>query len=99
VDINADGILATSGFGSLRLWDAHTGAQVTRIPLASAEPSWGVFSADGDHLLYVDTTDAGYVLRRFPLDPDRLIALAESRVTRGLTADECRRYLDAATCE
>ena len=38
------------------------------------------------------------VIRRFYLDPERLIELAESRVTRELTPDECRRYLDPETC-
>ncbi|HXV72342.1 MAG TPA: hypothetical protein VEB69_13210, partial [Acidimicrobiia bacterium] len=47
---------------------------------------------EGDHVLYVDQGESGHVLRRFPLDSEETIALGESRVTRGFTRDECRRY-------
>ena len=42
--------------------------------------------------------DAGNVLRKFYLDTDHMVELARSRVTRSLTEDECRRYLDATVC-
>ena len=51
-------------------------------------------SPDGSYALYAD----GPLLRKFYLDPERLIELAEDRVTRQLTPDECRRYLDPETC-
>ncbi|HEX5721418.1 MAG TPA: hypothetical protein VFZ06_01565, partial [Acidimicrobiia bacterium] len=99
VDITRDGVLATSGFGWLRLWDITAGEQIIQIPVDPTVTSWAVFTSTGDQLLYVDRTESGYVLRRFHLDPDELIELAESRVTRELTAEECRRYeLGVDTC-
>ena len=55
----------------------------------------GRVQPDGSYLLYND----GGVLRRYPLDPDELIELAESRLTRGLTPEECRQYLSAGRCD
>jgi hypothetical protein len=92
VDISADGVFATSAFGSLRLWNINTGEQVIQVPVATTAPPYGIFTHEGDYLLYADQTEGGYVLRRFPLDPDEIIELAETRVTRGFTAAECRRY-------
>ena len=54
------------------------------------------FSPDGSYMLYMDS--AG-VLRRYLLDTDELITLAETRLTRDLTVDECRRYLDSTECQ
>ncbi|MEX0797027.1 MAG: hypothetical protein WD274_10060 [Acidimicrobiia bacterium] len=42
--------------------------------------------------------DAGNVLRKFYLDTDHMVDLARSRITRPLTEDECRRFLDSTTC-
>lgn len=44
------------------------------------------------------SSHGGLVVRRFPLDTAEFIEFAESRVTRGLTVDECRRFLDPARC-
>jgi len=97
--LDANGVLATSTFGSLRLWDIHSGELVVEIPIESDGPPQARFSTEGDYLYYVDDSDlGGLVVRRFPLDTDELIELAESRVTRGLTNDECLRYLDPTNC-
>jgi WD40 repeat protein len=96
--LSADGLLATAGRsdGRVRLWNISTGDLV--VELETATPSAGsapvAFSPDGTYLLYND----GGVLRRYFLQPERLIELAKSRVTRGLTADECRRHLDLDQC-
>ena len=37
----------------------------------------------------------GVVIRRYDLDTDELVRRARSLLTRELTADECRQYLDA----
>ena len=52
-------------------------------------------SPDGLHLATAsyDGTDRIYVLRL-----EELIALAESRVTRSLTPEECRMYLHLEQC-
>lgn len=38
VALNADGVLATSAFGSLRLWDIHTGGLVAELPVDTNLP-------------------------------------------------------------
>jgi WD40 repeat protein len=95
--VNGSGTLATAsvGDGFVRLWNIPSGELELEL---RTDPSRGwskvVFSPDGGTLLYND----GGVLRRYYLETDRLIALAESRLTRGFTHDECRQYLDRARC-
>ncbi len=100
IAISANGVLATSAFDSsfIRLWDFHTGRLITelRTSLDGSSPPHLNFSPDGSYLLY---PDAGHVLRKFFLDTQQLIELAESRVVRGLTDDECRRYLEPSSCQ
>jgi class 3 adenylate cyclase/WD40 repeat protein len=92
--ITKDGILATAGFDSLvRLWDMDTDELIVEFRPVAGQPQM-TLSPDGSYVLYAD----GPVLRRFYTEPERLIELAESRITRELTPDECRRYLDPETC-
>jgi DNA-binding SARP family transcriptional activator/WD40 repeat protein len=99
VRLNAEGILATSAFGSLRLWNIHTGELLVDLAIDIELPPTAAFSPDGNILYYSDTDFAGNVLRKFHLDTQVLVDLAESRVSRGLTDDECRRYLDSSACD
>jgi WD40 repeat protein len=90
--MNDSGILATAsvGDGFVRLWDIASGKLELEL---KTDPAGGwspvEFSPDGKTLLYND----GGVLRRYFLDTNQLIALAENRLTRPFTDDECRRYL------
>jgi DNA-binding SARP family transcriptional activator/serine/threonine protein kinase/WD40 repeat protein len=99
IAITSGGIVAASAFDSsfIRVWDVRSGAAVAvlRTRLDGSSPPHLNFSPDGEYLLY---PDADQVLRRFVLDTDRLVELARSRVSRSLTVDECRRYLDPASC-
>ena len=99
VRINADGVLATSAFGALRLWNIHTGELLVEPAIDIELPPIAAFSPDGDILYYADTDFAGNVLRKFHLDTDVLIDLAERRVSRSLTDDECRAHLESSTCD
>ena len=96
--LSADGLLATAGLsdGRVKLWDVSSGDLVIELETEPSDASRPVeFSPDGSYLLYND----GGVLRRYLLDPDELVELAESRLTRGLTPEECRRYLSAGRCD
>lgn len=91
--LSSGGILATQSFGSLRLWDFETATHLIDIDVDLDDPPYALFSPDEDYLLYRDSGgETGDVLRRFLLDPDELIALADSRLTRSFTAEECDRY-------
>ena len=93
VAINADGVLATTSARSLRLWDVFDGSMIAEPYVGSNAPPVSTFGPEGDYLLY---GDGG--IRTFNFDPEPLIKLAETRVTRDLTAEECERYLETA-CE
>jgi WD40 repeat protein len=96
--LSADGLLATAGLGDgrVKLWDVASRELLIELQTKPTDSSHPVeFSPDGSYLLYND----GGVLRRYPLDPDELVELAESRLTRDLTLEECRRYLGAGRCE
>ena len=95
--LSADGVLATVGVadGVVRLWRFSSGTPLVELRHAASTAAAPVaFSPDGQYMVYTD----GIVLRRYLLHPDALIALARSRLTRTLTADECRRYLNRSSC-
>jgi hypothetical protein len=70
------------------------GELLLELPRSPPSPRALAFSPDGTYLLYVD----GGVLRKYFVDLDRLVELANNRLTHGLTGDECQRYYDAARC-
>jgi WD40 repeat protein len=53
------------------------------------------FSPDGTRLA---TAGASPIVRTYPLDIEDLIARAKSRLTRGLTEQECQQYLHVDAC-
>ncbi|HUG07996.1 MAG TPA: BTAD domain-containing putative transcriptional regulator [Acidimicrobiia bacterium] len=96
VDLDSNGVLATGSLTAVRLWDIHTDEHILDVPMDGGRAG---FSPNGDYLYYVVQSDrGGLIWRRLPLDTDELITVAEKRVTRGLTDDECLRYLDPTEC-
>jgi WD40 repeat protein len=77
---------------STRIWDWPAG--VERLKLAEGGLRVA-FSPDGKLLAGVRPEPLPFV-RVWTLDPERLLRIARSRVTRSLTAEECRRYLQRA---
>jgi hypothetical protein len=95
--LGAHGEFASVGVsdGRVQLWNIATRKPMVELgPLPAAPPGPVAFSPDGRDLLYTD----GNVVRRYPLHADDLIQLARSRLTRGLTADECQQYLNRPSC-
>ena len=54
-----------------------------------------LFSPDGTRLI---TANWDNTVRVYVLPIEELIALAESRVTRSLTTEECQQYLHVGQC-
>jgi WD40 repeat protein/basic membrane lipoprotein Med (substrate-binding protein (PBP1-ABC) superfamily)/DNA-binding SARP family transcriptional activator len=89
-------IATASQDGTSRLWDATTGEELLLL-----KPEGGVglidvaYSTDGKYL----ATSAEDAVRVFLLEIDDLITLAESRLSRRFTTEECRRFLPATRCQ
>lgn len=88
LSFNADGsrLMTAGSDGLVKVWDVSSGAELTRIPMAKVvDGLW----LDDQHIL-VGTHDG--VWTTLTLDVDELIDLARSRLSRGLTSEECTVY-------
>jgi WD40 repeat protein/DNA-binding SARP family transcriptional activator/class 3 adenylate cyclase len=97
VDFSADGATVAIGGsdGSVRLWDARDGRELVTLQGHVAIVESLDFSRDGSQL--VSTGDDGKV-RVWTLRLDELEEIARDSLTRGLTTDECQRYLHVERC-
>ena len=83
--------IATAGEdGTARLFDAATGREQLVLRGHTYLVTGIAFSPDGSRLA---TAAPDGLVRVWTLDLDELIHMAETRVTRGLSDDECRQYL------
>jgi WD40 repeat protein len=87
--------IATTSSDSVRIWDVATGTLQHILYGLTRGFSGSSFSPDGTHLV---TGGADGTVRVFTLRLEELVALAQSRVTRGLTVEECQQYLHMAVC-
>jgi len=97
VDFSSDGgTVAVGGSdGSVRLWDLREGREPVTLQGHVAIVESLDFSTDGSQL--VSAGNDGNV-RVWALRLDDLLDIARDKLTRGLTTDECQRYLHVDRC-
>jgi WD40 repeat protein/transcriptional regulator with XRE-family HTH domain len=94
---SADGtnIATASADKTTKIWDALSGEELLTLYGHAAVVGGVAFSPDGTRL--ATFSDDGTV-RIYTLSMQELITLAQSRVTRSLTSEECRKYLHLERC-
>jgi WD40 repeat protein len=91
-------LLATgSEDNTAKLWDAETGVEILTLP-GSLGGVKGVAFSPSDNGSHLAVASADGVVRIFLLQIEELLALAQTRVTRSLTTEECQKYLHMETC-
>ncbi|MBI3242691.1 MAG: protein kinase [Chloroflexi bacterium] len=97
VAFNPDGtrLATTSADKTAKVWDAVSGQELLTLYGHAGTVYLPAFSPDGMRLV---TTSADRTARVYVLPIEDLIALAQSRVTRSLTAEECQQYLHVEVC-
>ena len=100
-DFNPDGQLIVTGEegGNIKIWDAASGNRlITLLENAEGAISHVEFSPDGRRVLASVSGASHSTVLEFILPIEELIAVAQSRLTRSLTDDECRQYLHLDAC-
>ncbi|HEX9617563.1 MAG TPA: hypothetical protein VGA03_09095, partial [Anaerolineales bacterium] len=97
VEFSPDGrLLATAGGeGTTKLWEAATGQELFTFTDVSGFLNSVDFTPDSK---YLAIPGSDWVARLYAVELEELIALAKSRVTRSLTTEECRLYLNQDQC-
>jgi WD40 repeat protein/serine/threonine protein kinase len=81
--------------GTTRIWDAESGQELLAISTQPIGVGRVAFSQDGTRLI---TANWDNTVRVYVLPIEELMNLAQSRLTRSLTTEECQQYLHVETC-
>jgi WD40 repeat protein len=97
VALSPDGsrLATASEDGTAKVWDANSGQELITLTVQPLGLLDVAISPDGK---YLATAGRDGAVRLFVLSTDELISLAQTRVTRSLTAEECQRYLHLESC-
>ncbi len=88
--------IATAGRdGTMRLWDPETGQELLVLAGHRSGVSAVAFSPEGNRLAAAGEDGS---IRLYTLSIEELIELANDRVTRSLTDQECRQYVHVDGC-
>lgn len=94
-----DGKLLATGNedNTAKIWDIETGQETLTLPGNLGVVTGVAFSPldDNTHLV---VSSADGTTRVFPLNLKELLALAQIRITRSLTTEECQKYLHIEQC-
>ena len=83
--------IVTSGFDrSVRVWDAESGRELLKLGNHRDWVTSVDFSPDGNHLA---SCSSDHTVRTYTLDPKELVRIAQERVSRTFTPQECTLYL------
>jgi WD40 repeat protein len=102
LDFSPDGKLLASGSSdATKVWDVarespSAGQELHHFSGSQDFINWVFFSPDGKRLGTGSYFDQ--VVRVYTLDPEELVVIANSRLTRPFTAQECQRYLHLSAC-
>jgi WD40 repeat protein len=88
-------IITASDDRTAKVWDFRTGKELLTLGDHDDKVSWADITNDGKRI--ATASDDG-TARVYLIDPDELMKVAPTRVTRDLTPQECRRYLDKEQC-
>jgi WD40 repeat protein len=80
-----------------KVWDVETGREIISLP-GSVGGVFGVAFSPSDNGAHLAVSSGDGLTRIFLLKIDELLALAQSRVTRSLTVEECKKYLHMDKC-
>jgi WD40 repeat protein len=99
VAFSPDGkLLATaSDDNTAKIWEVATGQELFTLP-GSQGGVTGVSFSPSDNGAHIALSSFDGVVRVFLLQVDDLLKLAQSRVTRSLTTEECKKYLHVDQC-
>jgi WD40 repeat protein len=78
-----------------KLWDLATGQELATFPGHTSTVNGLAFSPDGSRLA---SSSIDGTTRVYAVDVEELIALAQSRLTRWWTPEECQQYLHTEEC-
>ena len=81
--------MTSSWDNTAKIWDANTGNELITLKGHDAAVTSVSYSADGKRIV---TSGADGIVQIYTTDMDELLQIAESRVTRQLTAEERKYY-------
>jgi WD40 repeat protein len=86
--------LITGGVDSASIWDVESGTELLNL---LPQQTFGIALSQDGRTLYT-TTNLGAGIRAFAVPLEDAVDLAQSRLTRALSEEECRQYLHLDSC-